>query len=67
MKEQKHYVDSARTFEILNQDSGLLPKPRADWNTFVPKEGDLAYVDETDSEYIFNGSAWVEYTEEKSL
>ena len=52
------YIDSARTLEILKQDSGLLPKPRENWNTFEPHEGDLAYVAEDDSVYVFNGSDW---------
>lgn len=54
-----NYVDSAMTLEILKQDSGLLPKPRANWNTFTPKTGDRAYVVKTDQEYFFNGTDWV--------
>ena len=55
------YVDSCRTLEILKQDSGLLPKPRPDWNTFVPQEGDVAHVDEDDKDYIFKNGEWVEF------
>lgn len=55
----KPYVDSCRTLEILKQDSGLLPKPVPSWKTFEPKKGDLAHVDQDDSDYEFNGSDWV--------
>lgn len=58
------YIDSCLTYEILLQDSGLLPKPCEDWNTFVPEAGMLAHVDEDDSDYIFDGAAWVKLTEE---
>ena len=58
------YVDSCLTYEILLQDSGLLPKPREDWNTFVPEVGMLAHVDEDDSDYLFDGEKWVKITEE---
>lgn len=54
-----NYIDSCRTLEILKQDSGLLPKPREDWNTFVPTKGDVAHVDEDDSDYGFDGEKWV--------
>ncbi len=60
----KEYVDSCRTFEILLQDSGLLPKPREDWNTFVPEKGMIAHVDEDDSDYEFNGTEWVKLLKE---
>lgn len=53
------YIDSCRTLEILKQDSGLLPKPTETWNTFEPKVGDLAYVDENRSEYEFDGTDWI--------
>lgn len=59
-----NYVDSCLTLEILKQDSGLLPKPKPDWNTFVPVEGDIAHVDEDDSDYVFNGTEWVKREEE---
>ena len=64
--EHKHYdyVDSCRTYEILLQDSGLLPKPQEDWNVFEPKEGDMAHVDEDDSDYCFDGEKWVKVEEE---
>lgn len=58
-----NYVDCCRTLEILKQDSGLLPKPREDWNTFVPAYMDIAHVDENDTDYIFNGVEWVVYVE----
>ena len=58
------YVDSCLTYEILLQDSGLLPRPREDWNTFVPTEGMLAHVDEDDSDYRFDGEKWVKIMEE---
>ena len=57
------YIDSARTLEILKQDSGLLPKPREDWNTFEPKEGMIAYVSDEQKEYIFKKGKWVEFKE----
>ncbi len=60
------YVDSCRTFEILLQDSGLLPKPREDWNTFVPEKGMIAHVDEDDSDYIFNGTEWKKLLKEEN-
>lgn len=68
LKERKQYVDSCRTLEILKQDSGLLPKPRPDWNTFEPKEGDLARVDEDGKDYRFDGKEWqpVEEKEEEA-
>jgi hypothetical protein len=52
----KNYVDSARTLEILKQDSGLLPKPTENWKTFTPQIGDIAYVNADNSEYEFNGT-----------
>lgn len=52
-------IDSCRTLEVLNQDSGLLPKPRPDWNTFEPKKGMIAHVDEDNSFYQFNGQNWI--------
>lgn len=64
MKEFKEYVDSCRTFEILLQDSGLLPKPKEDWNVFEPKEGDIAHVDEDVSDYRFDGSEWIKTEED---
>lgn len=54
-----NYVDSCKTLDILKQDSGLLPKPKENWNTFVPNLGDIAHVDENNSDYEFNGSEWV--------
>lgn len=54
-----NYVDSCLTYEILLQDSGLLPKPREDWNVFSPAEGDIAHVDEDDSDYGWDGTKWV--------
>ena len=56
----KEYIDSCCTFEILLQDSGLLPKPKEDWNVFTPQKGDIAHVDENNSDYKFNGEEWVE-------
>ena len=53
----KKYVDHARTLEILRQDSGVLPKPKANWNTFVPNYNDLAIAD--GKEYRFDGLDWV--------
>ena len=58
------YVDSCRTYTILLQDSGMLPKPRENWNTFMPQEKDVAFVDETRKEYVFYNNQWVELTEE---
>jgi hypothetical protein len=55
----KEYADSCRTLGILKQDSGLLPKPQPTWNTFVPRKGDLAHVDEEDADYEFDGVEWV--------
>ena len=60
-----NYVDSCLTYEILLQDSGLLPKPRPTWNTFVPKKGDIAYVDEEDCYYRFGGKRWVKVQKEE--
>jgi hypothetical protein len=60
----KNYVDSARTLEILKQDSGLLPKPKENWNTFEPKDGDLALAN--NKEYIFKDNNWVEVEEESN-
>ena len=59
------YVDSCITLEVLKQDSGLLPKPRENWNTFEPKKGDLAFVCEDNSEYEFDGKAWVKVEKEE--
>ena len=55
----KNYVDSCKTYEILLQDSGLLPKPKDNWNVFVPEQGMIAHVDEDNSDYVFNGTEWV--------
>lgn len=60
----RNYVDSCRTLEILKQDSGLLPKPREDWNVFEPAEGDIAHVDEGDRDYVFRDGAWEPLDEE---
>ena len=60
----KHIVDSCRTLEILKQDSGILPKPKERWNTFVPKEGDIAYVSEDGFHYEFDGTDWVKKEQE---
>ena len=60
----KSYVDSCRTYEILLQDSGLLPKPKDNWNVFVPEQGMIAHVDEDNSDYEFNGVEWVKVLEE---
>lgn len=54
-----NYVDSCLTYTILLQDSGLLPPPRENWNTFVPHKDDLAHVDEDNSDYEFDGKQWV--------
>ena len=54
----REYIDSCLTLEILKQDSGLLPKPREDWNTFVPEKGMIAHVDENNSDYEFDGTEW---------
>ena len=51
------YVDHARTLEILRRDSGVLPKLKPNWNTFVPKIGDYAKVGRVD--YVFDGLDWV--------
>lgn len=59
-----NYVDSCRTLEILKQDSGLLSKPKEDWNVFTPKKGDIAHVDEDDSVHGWNGSKWVKLEDE---
>ena len=55
------FVDSALTLEILKQDSGLLPKPKEKWNTFIPEEGDIAYVFEEKCYYQFDGTSWNKY------
>lgn len=52
-------IDSCLTLEILKQDSGLLPKPRENWNTFVPKKGDVAFVLLEQSYYGFTGTEWL--------
>lgn len=62
----KEYIDSCLTYEILLQDSGLLPKPREDWNVFEPKKGDIAHVDEDDSDYEFDGKEWVKIEKEEA-
>ena len=55
----KKYVDSCRTYEILLQDSGLLPKPTESWIVFVPEAGMLAHVDDDGSDYEFDGTSWI--------
>lgn len=62
----KEYIDSCLTYEILLQDSGLLPKPREDWNVFEPKKGDIAHVDEDDSDYEFDGKEWAKIEKEEA-
>ena len=59
------YIDSCLTLEILKQDSGLLPKPKPNWNTFIPQKGMIAHVDQDDSDYVFDGLDWVIYVPEK--
>lgn len=61
----KSYVDCASTLDILKMDSGLLPKPNPSWIVFVPKDGDLAHVDEDGNDYKFNGLEWVIFKEEE--
>lgn len=58
------FVDTCRTLDILKQDSGLLPKPTENWNTFTPEEGMLAWVFENNnarnkSIYQFKSNEWV--------
>lgn len=60
----RNYVDSCRTYEILLQDSGVLPRPNEEWNVFEPKIGDIAHVDENEKDYVWDGIKWVEYMEE---
>ncbi len=60
-----NYVDSCLTLEILKQDSGLLPKPKPEWNVFVPVQGMIAHVDEDNSDYEFNGTEWVKLEKEE--
>ena len=60
-------VDSARTLEILKQDSGLLPKPKEDWNTFEPQENDVAYVSEEEKYYVFKNGNWEVKEDEEIL
>lgn len=60
----REYKDSCRTYIILLQDSGLLPKPKEDWNTFTPKELDVAWVDENQKEFVYHNGYWQELTEE---
>lgn len=55
----KNYIDCCRTLEILKQDSGLLPKPNENWKTFTPQIGNVARVDEDNSDYEFNGTEWI--------
>lgn len=62
-----NYIDSCRTYEILLQDSGLLPKPKEDWNTFIPKEGMVAHVDENNSDYLFDGTTWIKLEETENM
>lgn len=65
MEKYYNYVDSCTTYTVLLQDSGLLPKPKEDWNTFVPQKGMVAHVDEDDSNYVFDGTKWVKMVEEE--
>lgn len=62
----REYVDSCLTFQILLQDSGLAPKPNEDWNVFVPQQGDVAHVDEDDSDYEFDGTEWKKLEDPKN-
>ena len=55
----KNYVDSCITYKVLLMDSGIDPKPNEEWKTFAPKKGDVAHVDEDDSDYVFDGNNWV--------
>lgn len=54
-----NYVDSCRTYQILLEDSGLLPKPNPSWNTFTPVKGMVAHVDQGDIDYGFDGEKWI--------
>ena len=60
------YVDSCSTLEVLKMDSGLAPKPHPAWDTFIPKEGDIAYVSEDDSDYKFDEvtNTWIKILKE---
>jgi hypothetical protein len=49
-------VDYAYSLEYLKMDSGLLSKPNDQWKTFVPKEGDVAYV--LNDRYVFKNGDW---------
>lgn len=62
----KEYIDSCLTYEILLQDSGFLPKPKDDWNVFTPQKGDIAHVDEDDSDYEFDGKEWAKIEKEEA-
>lgn len=53
-------IDSCLTLDILKQDSGLLPKPKENWNTFEPQVGMIAYVDKDEAFYQFDGTDWVQ-------
>ena len=54
---EENIVDNCISYDILLADSGLIPKPHPNWNTFVPKSGDVAYVEKV--KYVFNGVSWV--------
>lgn len=61
----KNYVDNASSLEFLKMDSGLLPKPSENWNTFEPQEGDLALVGDIDYIFIAEINDWIPVVPEK--
>ena len=55
----KNYKYSVSTMEVLLWESEQAPKPAEHLITMPAQEGDLAWVDETQKEYEFNGNAWI--------
>ena len=47
-------IDVFTSYDILLTDSGLIPKPHPNWNTFIPKSGDVVYVEEV--KYVFDSA-----------
>lgn len=60
----KNYKYSCSTFEVLQWESEQTTKPAEHLITMPAQEGDLAWVSDTQKEYVFTDGAWVEVVEE---
>jgi len=59
----KKYKHSVSTMEVLLWESELQPKPAEHLITMPAQEGDLAFVSDEETDYIFQDGAWIPYSE----